>query len=56
MKKTLHIFVAIAMASGFFLSALGMALPAQAIAPPPGTEIIYLADSMQSNDGITRIY
>lgn len=56
MKKTLYIFVAIATATGFFLSALGMTLPAQAIAPPPGTEILYLSDSMANNDGITRIY
>lgn len=56
MKKALYIFVAIATATGFFWSALGMTMPAQAIAPPPGTEILYLSDSMQANDGLTRIY
>ena len=56
MKKTLYIFVAIAVATGFFWSALGMTLPAQAIAPPPGTEILYLSDSMSDTDGLTRIY
>lgn len=57
MKKAINLFISIAMVFGAFFSAFIMAPPdAEAIDVSPDAEVLYLADSMDSNDGITRIY
>ena len=57
MKKTINIFVSIAMVFGVFLSAFIMSpIATEAVDASSNTEILYLSDSMVSNDGITRIY
>ena len=55
MKKTINIFVSIAMVFGAFFAAFAVGPPAAA-AVNTNTEILYLADSMNKGDGITRIY